>query len=53
MRFPKEKKVKVWKMSHCLRKLIRQIKNFAFIVKTRTLCEKLFEENSDEKKKAK
>ncbi len=33
MRFPKENKVKVRTMSHCLTKLIRQTKSFAFIVK--------------------
>jgi hypothetical protein len=33
MRFPKEKKVKVKRMPHCLTKPIRQMKSFAFIVK--------------------
>ncbi len=33
MRFPKENKVKVWKMSHCLTKFIKQMKSFAFIIK--------------------
>jgi hypothetical protein len=33
MRFPKENKVKVQKMSHCLTKFIRQTKRFVFIIK--------------------
>jgi hypothetical protein len=44
MRFPKEKKVKIQKMLHCLTKLIRQKKTMFLLQKTQTFCEKLFEE---------
>jgi hypothetical protein len=33
MKFPKEKKMKVWKMSHCSTKFIKQTKSFLYIVK--------------------
>jgi hypothetical protein len=33
MRFPKEKKVKIRKMLHCLTKLLRRMKSFVFIAK--------------------
>jgi hypothetical protein len=33
MKFPKEKKVKIHNILHCLTKFIRQTKSFAFIVK--------------------
>jgi hypothetical protein len=32
--FPKEKKMKIRKMLHCLTKLIRQTKSFVFIAKS-------------------
>jgi hypothetical protein len=38
-----KKKVKIQKLPHYLTKFIRQIKSFVFIIKTRTLCEDLFE----------
>jgi hypothetical protein len=53
MRFPKEKKVKVWKMLHCLTKLIRQTKSFAFIAKNlEHFVRNCLKKKSDEKEKA-
>jgi hypothetical protein len=53
MRFPKEKKVKVRKMSHSLTKFIRQMKNFVFIVKNIDIfVRNCLKNKNDEKEKA-
>jgi hypothetical protein len=53
MRFPKEKKVKIQKMLHCLTKLIRQTKSFVFIAKNLDIFVRNYlKKKSDKKEKA-
>jgi hypothetical protein len=53
MRFPKENKVKVQKMPHCLTKLIKETKSFTFIIKKPGHFVRIFlKKKSDEKEKA-
>jgi hypothetical protein len=53
MKFPKEKKVKISKMLHCLTKLIRQMTSFVFVTKNQNIfVRNCFKKKNDEKEKA-
>jgi hypothetical protein len=52
MKFPKEKKVKVWKMPHFLTKLVRQKEKNFYCKKPRHFVRNCLKKKNDEKEKA-